>query len=77
MGIKNITKEIKQRTLSDIVIAAKLKYPGLSLNYAIYQYNLLVKEIYRVKRDPNILQDVHLSQLLVNAINYYFKDGRN
>jgi hypothetical protein len=78
MGSPNITKKIKQyRLLTDVVEEAVKKFPGLNKMFSIYQYNLLVKEIHRVKREEKYRADIHLSQLIVDAIDYYFKDGRN
>lgn len=77
MGSKNTIKEVKHRLLSEVTEEARRKFPGLNKMFSIYQYNLLVKEIYRVKREEKYKTEIHLSQLIVDAIDYYFKDGRN
>jgi hypothetical protein len=78
MGSKINTKEIKKtRLLSDVTADAQKKFPGLNKITSIIQYNLLVKEIFRVKRQKHLKDDVLLSDLIVNAYQYYWKEGSN
>ncbi|MCE7856895.1 MAG: hypothetical protein DYG97_10175 [Ignavibacteria bacterium CHB3] len=78
MGNKINIKEITEpRLLSDVTSDAQKKFPGLNKITSIIQYNLLVKEIFRVKRQKHLKADILLTDLLINAYNYYWKEGRN
>ncbi len=78
MGSKINIKEITEpRLLCDVVTDAQKKFPGLNKITSIIQYNLLVKEIFRVKRHKHLKADILLTDLLINAYNYYWKEGRN
>lgn len=77
MGSKIITKELKHRLLSEVTDEARRKFPGLNKMFSIYQYNLLVKKIISVKGETKLNQDLRLSQLIVDAIEYYWKEGKN